>query len=121
MKKSDKKLEKAIVNALTEACEEVLKQYIGFEWLTHFVNFQTYPESLSVVCVFDNQESLQRVIDSGKCDHIKALIENKLISAGVKAKGVKKRIVFDSEEACHSQHQGNWNRRFEGLHNARHV
>ncbi|MCF2860141.1 Fis family transcriptional regulator [Pseudoalteromonas sp. SMS1] len=121
MRKSDKKLEKTIVSALTEACEEVLKLYEGFEWLTHFVNFQTFPDSLSIVCVFNCNMSLQQVIEMDKGERIKTLIERKLTLANVKAKGIKKRIVFDTEEACQNEHNGNWNKRFEDIQNARFV
>ncbi|MDK2595613.1 Fis family transcriptional regulator [Pseudoalteromonas obscura] len=121
MRKSDKKLGKNIVLALTEACDDALKRYKGFEWLTHAVNFQSFPESLSIVCVFDTRENLVQTLADDKGDQLKASIEAKLFSFGIKAKGVKKRIVFDTEEACHTEHDGNWKRRLEGLQNAHHV
>ncbi|KZN30442.1 hypothetical protein N480_05675 [Pseudoalteromonas luteoviolacea S2607] len=121
MRKSDKKLEKSIVTALTEACEEALKQYDGFQWLTHIVNYQRFPDSLSVICVFDNKAHLRLAINDDKGEQFKILIEGKLSSCNIKVKGIKKRILFDTEEACNNEHGGNWNKRLEEFKNARHV
>ncbi|AOT08666.1 hypothetical protein [Pseudoalteromonas luteoviolacea] len=121
MRKSDKKLEKAIVAALTEACEDALKIYEGFEWLTHVVNYQTFPESFTIVCVFDNQESLLLAYGEAKGESLKAAIESKLLTHNIKIKGIKKRILFDTEEACTLESGGNWKKRLEGIHLARHV
>ncbi|KZN66479.1 hypothetical protein N473_08800 [Pseudoalteromonas luteoviolacea CPMOR-1] len=121
MRKSDKKLEKAIVAALTEACEDALKIYEGFEWLTHVVNYQTFPESFTIVCIFDNQDSLLKALSENKGEALKTAIESKLNMHNIKIKGVKKRILFDTEEACASESGGKWGKRLEGIHLARHV
>ncbi|MCF6441847.1 Fis family transcriptional regulator [Pseudoalteromonas luteoviolacea] len=121
MRKSDKKLEKDIVAALTEACEDALKVYKGFEWLTHVVNYQNFPGSLTVVCIFDNQESLNLAMGDDKGAGFKSAIERKLIEHNIKIKGVTKRILFDTEEACNAEHNGNWSKRLDGVQHARHV
>lgn len=121
MRKSDKKLENSIVSALTDACEDDLQDYEGFQWLTHIVNFNSFPDSLSIICVFDTQENLTKVIGSNAANDIKSAIEARLLSNNIKVKNIQRRILFDTEEACENQHNGNWNRRLEGLQNARHV
>lgn len=121
MRKSDKKLEKNIVSALTEACEDALKLYEGFEWLTHLVNYQSFPDSLSIICVFDTNENLLKTIEKDDANRFKQAIEAELVSYGIKLKDIKKCIVFDTEEACEREHQGNWKRRLESFSNARHV
>ncbi|MBQ4810054.1 hypothetical protein A7985_06210 [Pseudoalteromonas luteoviolacea] len=121
MRKSDKKLEKNIVSALTEACEDALEAYEGFQWLTHIVNYQHFPESLSIVCVFNNKEHLQKALDDNKGEQLKGTIEKKLLTFDIKVKGIKKRILFDTEEACEAENDGNWSKRFESFKSARHV
>jgi len=121
MRKSDKKLEKSIVSALTAACENDLKRYKGFQWLTHIVNFHSFPDSLSIICVFDTQENLIKVTGSNTVEGFKRAIETRLLASNIKVKDIKKRIVFDTEEACDNEHNGSWDRRFEGLHSARHA
>lgn len=121
MRKSDKKLERSIVSALTAACEDDLKGYEGFQWLTHIVNFHSFPDSLSIICVFDTQENLTKITGSNAVSEIKSAIETRLLSSNIKVKDIKRRIVFDTEEACENEHNGSWNRRFEGLQNARHA
>ena len=121
MRKSDKKLDKNIVTALTDACENDLKGYAGFQWLTHIVSYASFPDSLSIICVFDTKESLVKTTENNKSAQLKASIESRLLSYDIKIKDIKKRIVFDTEEACEQGHGGNWNKRFERLQRARHA
>ena len=121
MRKSDRKLERNIVSALTDACESALEAYEGFQWLTHLVNYNSFPESLSIICVFDTQDSLEKMTKNSKVGRFKSEIEARLVSKDIAVKDIKKRILFDTEEACEVEHDGNWNKRFEGLQNARHA
>ena len=121
MRKSDKKLDKNIVTALTNACENDLKGYAGFQWLTHIVSYASFPGSLSIICVFDTKESLVKATEDNKAAQLKASIESRLLSYDIKIKDIKKRIVFDTEEACEQEHNGDWNKRFERLQRARHA
>ena len=62
MKKSDKKIDNTVRKALTEVCEAALTEVAGFKWLTHFVNHNDFPDSLSVVCVFDTNVELANAL-----------------------------------------------------------
>lgn len=53
MRKTDKKLERAIVRELTAVCEAAKPTCSGFEWLTHTVDYAKFPESLRVTLVFN--------------------------------------------------------------------
>lgn len=67
MRKTDRKTENLIIRALTEACEIALERFDGFRWLTHFVDYQRFPASLTIVCVFDtNTEENCREENHGK-------------------------------------------------------
>lgn len=109
MRKTDKKREKMIVAALTEVCDVAQLKYQGFEWLTHFIDFDRYPDSLSIVCVYDTKENLVRTDRDGLC----SLIKEKLLAADIKLKDVKRQVSFDTEEQCLVEHGGKWNERFK--------
>ncbi len=108
MKKTDKKRDNLLREVLTQACDEALKDYPGFVWLTHFVNYNDYPDSLSVWCIFDTEEQLA----SADMARLTALINQHLQDSGIKLKDIQKHVSFDSEEACNMAHGGNWKRRF---------
>lgn len=57
MGNSEKKMERAIVQALTKVCEQAKPKVAGFSWLTHEVDYQNFPESLQVTLVFTEQVS----------------------------------------------------------------
>ena len=111
MKKSDKKIEQQIVNALTEVCETSLKQLSGFEWLTHTVNYKSFPNSLRVYCVFDTTNKLTEFRKSEHKAKLTKLIQTSLFSVGVDLNKPLQQIRFDSEEKCSEEHKGNWSKR----------
>ena len=57
MRKTDKKRETQIIKVLTEVCEEAKYTCTGFEWLTHTVDYQHFPQSLKVTLVFNEHVS----------------------------------------------------------------
>ena len=109
MRKTDKKTENAITRALTEACEMALEKQEGFMWLTHFVNYKNFPGSLSIVCVFDNNEQLSKANDKELC----ATIKDKLASIDIVLNDIRQHVSFDTEENCAKENSGNWNERFK--------
>lgn len=58
MRKSDKKLDNAIRNALIDVCKQAQRSFEGFQWLTHSVNYDNFPNSLKIICVFNTDEHL---------------------------------------------------------------
>ncbi|QTH65099.1 Fis family transcriptional regulator [Psychrosphaera ytuae] len=115
MKKSDKKLDNQIRQTLTELCESRLEQIEGFEWLTHVVNFNRFPESLRVVCVFCDDESLTKAKQSGTTDKIQTQITQTLAKLKITFNKPAKQIIFDTETRCQAQHGGNWAKRLQSL------
>jgi hypothetical protein len=108
MRKSDKKRDNAIRLALTEACETAREHYAGFEWLTHFVDYHHFPDSLSVVCIFDTNANLA-VSDR---EAVRSLIRGELASIDVRIRHPQRQIRFDTEENCESENDGRWQARF---------
>ena len=108
MRKSDKKIENALVKVLTEVCEFSKENYIGFVWITHFVDYRNFPDSLNVVCIYDTNDQLKKTDVNG----LLKLINEKLTSIDIKIKDIQRQVNFDTEENCKNENNGNWNERF---------
>ncbi|MEZ0148114.1 MAG: hypothetical protein AB9Q19_02160 [Candidatus Reddybacter sp.] len=111
MKKTDKKNEKAIREALTEVCDIALDEVAGFQWLTHLVNYSRFPDSLSVVCVFATETDLANALLAKHDDFLRSVIREKLSAVGIALQDTSQQVSFDSEEACELEHKGKWQQR----------
>lgn len=107
MTKNDKKTDNAICQVLTEACETDLKQHQGFEWVTHVVNYKRFPQSLLVICIFDNKAHLAHA----DVQALRDSIMRHLLSVNIRLAQPQRQISFDTEEACAEENDGNWARR----------
>ena len=110
MRKTDKKVEKQLISALTHVCEQALEQVSGFLWLTHTVNFNNFPQSLRVVCVFDTEEHRSQYVMSDN-QLLTSLVVANLNILNIDIRKVKQLVILDSEERCKREHDGNWARR----------
>ncbi len=110
MKKTDKKIEKAIVSALTEVCEIALGEVAGFKWLTHQVDYRRLPDSLIIICIFDTKAQLAAAIKSGKDDYLHRLIKVHM-QAALSVNKFKYQLKLDTEEACELENAGKWHER----------
>ena len=113
MRKSDKKLDNSIRIELTDICESALKSIDGFIWLTHLVNYDDFPSSLKVICVFETNNHLKHFIQGNDKDRLCAPIIKCFGKLGIKLKKPDKHIAFDSQESCDLHHNGNWAERFQ--------
>lgn len=113
MKKSDKKIENALRESLTAVCDDALGSIKGFVWLTHLVNYDVFPQSLKIVCVFETDDDLKQALDSQQdvffYDHIQA----KLKAVNIIIKNIRPLVSFDSEETCQRLNNGKWEERFK--------
>ncbi|BBB29497.1 Fis family transcriptional regulator [Neptunomonas japonica] len=98
MKKTDKKTENAIRIALTNVCDVALDEVPGFQWITHFVNYDNLPGSLIVVCVFATKSELSSALSAHHDDFLRTLITSKLRAANIQCKNSQQFVRFDSEE-----------------------
>ena len=108
MRKTDKKIEAQLRIALTEVCESALKEFTGFQWLTHLVNYANYPKSLKVVCVFDTNDNLTSFMASNDSRALSTLIQSKLFEIDVNLKSMTNHLSYDTEENCDKNHNGKW-------------
>ncbi|MBL4942444.1 MAG: Fis family transcriptional regulator [Colwellia sp.] len=108
MRKTDKKIDNQLRIVLTDVCETALKEINGFQWLTHLVNYSNFPKSLKMVCVFGTNEQLAIFTSNSGKTSFTSLIEVKLDDIGIKFKNVADHILYDTEENCAKDHNGNW-------------
>ena len=111
MRKSDKKIENQIRDVLTDVCEDTLKGYDGFLWVTHTINFSSFPQSLKIVCVFDSNQNRTNFLEAYGQHKVASVIQNAFNQVGIKLKSIDKHLSFDTQENCDRDHQGKWNLR----------
>ncbi len=109
MKKTFKKLDNIVVKALTNACETAKDWDCGFEWLTHTADYDNFPASLMITCVFSLDEETERIVTDGTEIKLYQLIKTELLNAGIKVKDVARQVRLDSEERCLREDNGDWN------------
>ncbi|CAM2845527.1 Fis family transcriptional regulator [Vibrio mytili] len=95
MRKSDKKVENLIRSVLTEVCEDTLKGYDGFLWVTHTVKFSSFPQSLEIVCVFETNQYKENFLVGEGHQHVATAIQKAFNKVGVQIKNVGKQIRYD--------------------------
>jgi hypothetical protein len=108
MRKTDKKIDNQLRQVLTDVCEIALKKVVGFQWLTHLVNYADFPKSLKVICIFDTNENLDNYLQSNCKQELLLLIQAELKKMNVNFKNTAKHISYDTEVNCNEQHDGNW-------------
>jgi hypothetical protein len=113
MRKSDKKIENQLRTTLTEVCDSALKNFNGFEWLTHIVNYSNFPGSLKVICIFDTNDNLSSFINSDRCHELSSLIQKKFFDIGINIKNITNHLSYDTEENCQKDNKGMWADRLE--------
>ena len=111
MRKTDKKIDDRIRRVLKQVCEMALDNVDGFIWLTHSVNYDRFPESLSVVFVFARNEALNKARATQSDDYLSQLIQDKFLEIEISFKDISQHIIFDSEENCKLENNGKWHER----------
>lgn len=109
MRKTDKKIDNAIRDALIAVCDQALVSFEGFQWLTHRVNYDNFPSSLNVICVFSTNEQLAALRQGGYDIVLRQLIKQHLTDINVVMKDINKQVTFDSEQACVATQHGKKN------------
>ncbi|MFT5691397.1 MAG: hypothetical protein ACI92E_000726 [Oceanicoccus sp.] len=109
--KTEKKIDKNVCLALTKACEHFLESINGFQWVTHQATYSDFPGSLFITCVFDSHENQKKAGDNDDNIRMSKIIQSELLKIGVKLKAPRLQIIYDSEERCNSEHDGNWAQR----------
>lgn len=94
MRKNDKKIDNKLRQALTEVCDYALQHSDGYQWITHSVNFEKFPESLIITCIFSDQQSAEHAQQQGT---LLNMIQQKLKDVAIDLHQSNKQIRFESE------------------------
>ena len=113
MRKTDKKIDKQICDVLTEVCEVALTKNSGFKWLTHLVNYSSFPRSLKVICIFDTNENLKTFTTNNGHLEFNAAIQKALAGIGISINNDQ--VSYDTEENCDKANGGKWAARFANI------
>ena len=92
MRKTDKKIEQQLCRLLTQVCEEAKDTLKGFEFISHQVNYQRFPNSLIIECYFINQESIDTLNNNGGMTILENNILQTLAASGFPLPGANKQI-----------------------------
>ena len=111
MRKTDKKIENQLRITLMGACEIASRQIIGFQWLTHLVDYSNFPRSLNVICVLDTNDNLNKFMAKKHNHELNNLIQEKLFCIGVCVNDIANHISYDTEENCAMNDNGKWTNR----------
>jgi len=94
MRKTDKKMDNAIRQALTEVCEHALEEIEGYQWITHQVNYDAFPDSLSIQCAFVSQSAIEALKQTQQDRVLKKAVTTQLATLNIKMKHSDKQITF---------------------------
>jgi hypothetical protein len=94
MRKIDKKIDNKLRKVLTEVCDFALQNIAGYQWISHTVNYNNFPESLVITCMFENEQSADSALKEGE---LLTIINHKLNSVAVNLKTPHKQVSFETE------------------------
>lgn len=111
MRKMDKIIDNQLISALTDVCDVALVKFTGFQWLTHSVNYSSFPDSLKIICVLDSNDNLDLFMANNHNIEMSQLMERTLLEAGINLKNTTNHITYDTQQNCDKYDNGKWTRR----------
>lgn len=119
-------IERELARALTHACEAAKAEIVGFQWLTHQVNYMHFPQSLLVTWVFDSDTNMAQASNGHYYDRAVELTLAAFADIGISVSSGAAHVRFDSQQRCDALHGGDWETRLNlqqrsaGKHGKRH-
>lgn len=90
-------IERELIRTLTLACETAKSEIVGFQWLTHDVDYQHFPQSLVVTWVFDSEASKARALASPDKARMLALTLAAFDEVGISVSSIVDYVAFSVE------------------------
>ncbi|WOH39243.1 hypothetical protein RI844_08460 [Thalassotalea fonticola] len=100
----NKNTEKQMVRLLTEVCEQHKFITAGFSWLTHTLDAKRSANSLQIICVFDDQQSLDKAIESKQINNLQADVLSVMTTLKININSPSKLVKFSIEEKYQGYH-----------------
>lgn len=91
-------IERELIRTLTDACETAKSEIVGFQWLTHDVNYERFPESLIVTWVFDSEANKARALASADKARMLALTLAAFEEVGISVTRITEHVAFLVEQ-----------------------
>ncbi|MBX9762186.1 MAG: hypothetical protein K2Y24_04035 [Pseudomonadaceae bacterium] len=110
-KREQNQIERTLAATLTDACEAGKAEIVGFQWLTHDVDYQRFPASLRVIWVFASQAEQDAAIAKGQERLMQQLTAAALQVAEVSLENPAAHVRLDNEQQCLRADGGNWQQR----------
>ncbi|SDW48470.1 hypothetical protein SAMN05444064_10414 [Pseudomonas syringae] len=111
--------ERRLISALTQACETAKSELPGFCWLTHEVDYATFPASLQVVWVFDSLANKHAALACAMDERMIELTREAFDEAQVSVANVSAHVHVDAEEECLRENGGDWQQRIRRKYSKR--
>ena len=90
-------IERELIRALTLACETAESEIVGFQWLTHDVNYEQFPQSLVVTWVFDSEAGRARALACADKARMRALTLAAFDEVGISVSSIADHVAFSVE------------------------
>jgi hypothetical protein len=110
-KREQSRIERTLAATLTDACEAAKAEIVGFQWLTHDVDYQRFPASLRVIWIFASQAEQDQAIARGQDRLMQELTAAALQAAAIQLATLAAHVHFDNEQQCLRVDAGNWQQR----------
>ena len=90
-------IERELIRALTCACETAKAEIVGFQWLTHEVDYQQFPQSLVVTWMFDSEASRARALAGADKSRMCELTQVAFEEVGISVADIAAHVAFSVE------------------------
>lgn len=93
-------IERELIRTLTLACETAKSEIVGFQWLTHDVNYEQFPQSLVVTWMFDSEANKERALACAHKARTLALTLAAFDEVGISVSSIADHVAFSVERAA---------------------
>ena len=90
-------VERELIRTLTLACETAKSEIVGFQWLTHDVDYARFAQSLRVTWMFDSEASRARALASPDKARMLALTLAAFDEVGISVSRIVDHVTFSVE------------------------
>jgi hypothetical protein len=91
-------IERELIRALTRACETAKAEIVGFQWLTHEVDYQQFPQSLVVTWMFDSEANKAQALASTDAARMRELTQAAFEEVGISVADITAHVAFSVEQ-----------------------
>lgn len=97
LKRKYSSIERELIRTLTLACETAKSEIVGFQWLTHDVDYEQFPQSLVVTWMFDSEANKARALACADKARMLALTLAAFDEVGISVSSIADHVAFSVE------------------------